>query len=209
MNLKEDFEEILIKTEVDVFLKELPSLLKINYNKEGKNNIPFRFVGMLGQGSSILRKIKFKEAVNLIGPFNSSLQKIVESTTINLGKILPTILTYNHKIQNHLDKIENHISHFGIPHYDLFTPTILSSYSNFKKEVIVGLEQLKNSGLNDTLCEQAKNLMVETINDILKQIRRYYFWSLCATKTKNEIKDEKIFSQIVKTYTSTVQVKIK
>jgi hypothetical protein len=93
------FENILAETEVDTFLKELPSPLKINYNKEDENNIPFRFIGMLDQANSILRKIKFKEAVNLLRPFDSSLQKIVEATTINLGEILPTVLEDNNKIQ--------------------------------------------------------------------------------------------------------------
>ena len=51
------------KIEMDSFLKELPSPLNINHNENRENNIPFRFIGMLGQASSILRKIKFREAV--------------------------------------------------------------------------------------------------------------------------------------------------
>jgi len=197
------FEEVLLESEIDLFLKELPSPLKINSNEEGENNIPFRFIGMLGQASSILRKIKFKEAVDSLGPFNSSLQRIVEATTVNLGKILPTILIYNSKIQEHLDRIESHVSNFGIPKYDLFTSSVFNSYSSFKKEILVGLEQLKIVGITDGECEQAKNVMIETINSILKQIRRYYFWSLCADKTRNDIRNEEILRNIVKTYTLT------
>jgi len=198
------FEEVLLESEIDLFLKELPSPLKINLNEVGENNIPFRFIGMLGQASSILRKIKFKKAVNSLGPFNSSLQRIVEATTVNLGRILPTILSYNNKIQEHLDRIENHVNNFGIPKCDLFTSSVLNSYSSFKKEVMVGLEQLKISGITDGECEQAKNVMVETINSILKHIRRYYFWSLYADKTRDDIRNEEILRNIVKTYKLTV-----
>ena len=198
------YEEVLVETEVDTFLKELPSFLKINNNEKDENNIPFRFVGMLGQAYSILRKIKFKEAVNLFGPFDSSLQRIVEVTTISLEGILPTIVTYHNKIQKHLDKIEKYIVRFGIPKSNLFTPTIFNAYLNFKKKIIVGLNQIKNAGLTDEECEQAETIMVETINSILKQIRRYYFWSLCSDKTRDEIKNQKILEHIVKTYTLTI-----
>ena len=69
---------------------------------------------------------------------------------------------------------------------------------------IVGLNQIKNAGLTDEECEQAGTIMVETINSILKQIRRYYFWSLCSDKTRDEIKNQEILEHIVKTYTLTI-----
>jgi hypothetical protein len=198
------FEEILTDSEIDIFLKEMPSPLKINFNKEGENNIPFRFIGMLGQANSILHQIHFKEGINLLGPFNNSLKNFVEANTINLGDILPTIIAYNNKIQNHLNEIERYINHFGIPHYDLFNSTIFNEYSRFKKEVIIGLKQLQNSGLTDELCNQATNILVESINNILEHIRRYYFWSLCSNKTRDDIRDEKILTYIVNTYKLTV-----
>jgi hypothetical protein len=198
------FEDILAETEVNTFLKKLPSPLIINNNIEGENNIPFRFIGMLDQANSILRQIKFKEAVNLLGPFNSSLQKVVETTTINLVEILPTILEYKNKIQMYLNGIENHVIHFGIPHYDLFSSAILNSYSKSKKEVIIGLNNLKIAGSNDNLCKQIKSVMTETINSILRQIRRYYFWSLCSKRTRDEIRDRKILTYIIKTYRSII-----
>ena len=198
------YEEVLAETEVDAFLKELPSSLKMNPNEKGKNNIPFRFVGMLGQANSILRKIKFKEAVNSLGPFNSSLQRIVEATTIHLGSILPTVIIYNNKIQKHLDEIEKYIVRFGIPKSDLFASSIFNAYSNFKKEVIIGLNQLKVAGLKDEKCRQAERIMLKAINSILKQIRRYYFWSLCSDKTIDELRNQEVLESIVKTFTLTI-----
>jgi len=181
------YEEILAETEVDAFLKELPSSLKINPNEKGENNIPFRFIGMLGQASSILRKIKFKEAVNSLGPFASSLQRIVEASTISLEEILPTIVNYHNEIRKNLYKIEKYIVHLGIPKTNLFTPIIFNAYSNFKKEIMIGLNQLKIAGLTNEEYEKVENIIVETINSILKQIRRYYFWSLYSDKTRDEI----------------------
>jgi len=198
------YEEVLAETEVDVFLKELPLPLKINPNEKGENNIPFRFIGMLGQTSSILRKIKFKEAVSSLGPFNSSLQRIVEATTIHIGSIFPTIVTYNNKIQKHLDEIEKYVVRFGIPKSDLFASSIFKSYSDFKKEVIIGLNQLKIAGLKDEKCGQAERIMIKAINSILKQIRRYYFWSLCSDKTMDELRNQEVLDHIVKTYTLTI-----
>jgi len=120
----------------------------------------------------------------------------VEATTINFDEILPIVFEYNNKIQINLNDIENYVIRFGIPHYDLFSSAILTSYSKIKKEVIVGL--------TDNICEQVRNIMIETINSILRRIRRYYFWSLCSKRKSDDIRNSKIITYILKTYRSTV-----
>jgi hypothetical protein len=194
--LKKDLTE----TEVDGFLKELPSPLKVNNNKEGENNIPFRFIGMLNQAYSILRQIHFRKGINLLGPFDSSLQKFIEVNTMNLRDILPTIFAYNNEIKKYLNGIEVYIDCFGIPHDDLFNSVIFKEYSRSIKEIIQGLKYLQNIGLTDELCNQATDILAGSINNILENIRKYYFWSLCSDKTRDEIRIINTYKSIITKY---------